>query len=87
MFLELVHLGREELAELDSGDQTGETEEVRSLKEVNEADTAGLGGRVEMFGRQESSSSSTFSNLSWCESPETCHTWDMQSVVTPEFHF
>ena len=76
------------MVELDSADQTEDSEEVRRLKEVNEADTARLGGgRTEMFERQQSSqsSTSTFSNLSWCESPETCHTWDMQSVVTTEF--
>ena len=90
MFLELEYLGREEMVELDSADQTGEPEEVRRMAEFNEADTVRLGaGRAEMLERQQSSqssqsSASTFSNLSWCESPETCHTWDMQSVVTTE---
>ena len=74
------------MAEVDSVDQTGDTEEVKRLKEVTGADTARLGGKAEMFARQESSAS-TLSSQSWCESPETCHTWDMQSVVTSEFYF
>lgn len=86
MFLELEYLGTEQMVELDSAAQPGVTEEVEGFKDVNEADTAGLAGRSEMFGRQESGTS-TFSNQSWCESPETSHTWDMQSVVISEFYF
>ena len=74
-------LGTEEMVEVDSADQTGDTEVAKGLKEVNEADTARLGVKAEMFERQESAAS-TLSNQSWCESPETCHTWDMQSVVS-----
>ena len=73
------------MVEVDSADQTGDTEVVKGLKEVNEADTARLGVKAEMFERQESAAS-TLSNQSWCESPETCHTWDMQSVVSTEFY-
>ena len=78
----MEYLGTEAMVELDSAD----TVEVRRMKEANEADTVRLGWRSEMFERQESSAS-TLSNQSWCESPETCHTWDMQSVVTTEFYF
>ena len=35
--------------------------------------------RIEKLVRQESNTSN-FSNSSWCEEAEHCHSWDMQSV-------
>ena len=42
-------------------------------------DKAGAEPGTEILVRQESSSSS-FSNSSWCEEAELSHSWDMQSV-------